>query len=78
MSTVEKHGEICLLGLMCRGRIRLVTGILRLVDVGHVPKLILVVGCFNKHGIPDLTVSIAEAAVADVTLESLPHDYPAT
>lgn len=38
------------------------------------PKLILVIGCFNKHGVPDLTVSVAEAAVADVTLESLPHD----
>lgn len=48
--------------------IKLVAGILRLGDVRDMPKLILVVGCFNKHGIPDLPVFVAELSVTHVTL----------
>lgn len=57
-----------LLGLHGGGRIKLVAGILRLGDIRDVPKLILVVGCFNKDGISNLPVLVTELSVTDVSL----------
>lgn len=47
---------------------KLVANILRLRDIRDVPKLILVVSCFNEHGVPNLPVFVAELSVTDVPL----------
>ena len=78
VSEVGACSPFYLLGLWGRGRIIVVTGILRLGDVRHVPKLILVMSCFNKHRSSDLTVFVAEVSVTDMTLDSFPHDLPVT
>lgn len=66
---LNKVISIVLLGLWGVECLRLVTGILRLGNVGDLPKTIFVVSRFNKHRTSDLPVPVAYVA-----LQTFPHD----
>lgn len=50
-----------------------ILSILKVGNIGNMPKLILVVSRLKKYRIADLLVFLAQMAVAHMALQSFPH-----